>query len=368
MSTSLVSGTGGPLILEVSLYAGGPLVDLLSLPTITITSLSDGGVVVGPTTTGVLHPATGTYVYNWSAPVSGGLYLAVWDGEAVTGSPMQASEIVTVYAPSSSTVGPCDGWDPDTSCCPDWDTYTPELQASAINYATFVLWAATGRRFGLCTKTVRPCTGQFCNQDGVYGFYWNEGTWFPYILNGLWRNWTCGCGCSVNCQVYLPGPVNSIISVLVDGEVVDPDTYRVDNAQWLVRTHTTAEAESGAETNCWPRFQDFNKDSPETDTFVVSYLRGLAVPPVLQRAAGELACEWAKACLGLPCRLPGRVTSISRQGVSVSMVNVTELLQNGLTGVDTVDQIIMAINPYGMKSAMRVVSPDQEVMRETTWP
>ena len=50
------------------------------------------------------------------------------------------------------------------------------------------------------------------------------------------------------------------------------------------------------------------------------------------------------------------------------MVNVMEMLQHGLTGVDTVDQIIMAINPYGMKSAMRVVSPDQEVIRETTWP
>ena len=125
VSISLVSGTGGPLILEVSLYAGGPLVDLLSLPTITITSLADGGVVVGPTTSGVLHPATGTYVYNWSAPVSGGLYLAVWDGQAVSGSPMQASEIVTVYAPSSSTVGPCEGWDPDTSCCPDWRLSAP---------------------------------------------------------------------------------------------------------------------------------------------------------------------------------------------------------------------------------------------------
>lgn len=361
MSTSLVSGTGGPLILEVSLYAGGPLVDLLTLPTITITSLADGGIVVGPTTTGVLHPATGTYVYNWNAPVSGGLYLAVWDGMAVSGSPMQASEIVTVYSPSSSTVGPCDGWDPDVSCCPDWDTYSTTLQQSAIDYATFVLWAATGRRFGLCTRTVRPCTGAFCS-EGVNGYYWADGGWKPYILNGVWRNGGCGCACSISCQVYLPGPVNSIVSVMVDGEVVDPLTYRVDNGMWLVRTHNESS------DDCWPATQDYNLDPPADNTFVVSYQRGIPVPSVLQRAAGELACEWAKACLGLPCRLPGRVTSISRQGVSVSMVNVMEMLDHGLTGVDTVDQIIMSINPYGLKSAMRVVSPDVEQIRETTWP
>lgn len=362
MSTSLVSGTGGPLILEVSLYAGGPLVDLLALPTITITSLGDGGVVVGPTTTGVLHPATGTYVYSWSAPVSGGTYLAVWDGQAVSGTPLQATEILSVYSPSTATVGPCDGWDPDTSCCPDWDTYTPELQQSAIDYATFVLWAATGRRFGLCTKTVRPCTGTTCNQAGIYGFYWSEGAWLPYILNGLWRNYTCGCVCSATCQVYLPGPVNSIISVTVDGETVDPASYRVDNAQWLVRTHNESIED------CWPSMQDFNMDPPAADTFVVSYLRGLAVPPVLQKAAGELACEWAKSCLGLPCRLPSRVTSISRQGISVSLVNVDELLRNGLTGLESVDQIIHSVNPFGLASSMKIASPDIEQIRETTWP
>jgi hypothetical protein len=373
VTTSLVSGTGGPLILEVFQFAGGPLIDLSGTPTITITSLSDGGVVVGPTTVGVTHPSVGTYLYNWSAPVSGGLYQAVWDG-MLGGDPYQGSEIFTVYSPSATTVGPCDGWNIDTGCCSDWAGYSSELKSAATSYASTVLWAATGRRFGLCTRTIRPC-GRNCS-DGNGGFgggwYWSQGTWMPYLFNGVWRNCWCGCGgasccgCNVNCQVYLPGPVAAVLSVEVDGEVIDPTTYRVDNGIWLVRTRTQAE-DSEQDPPCWPVFQNYNFDSGE-HTFFVTYQQGLPVPQPLLRAAGELACEYAKACLGLPCRLPARATSIARQGVSINLVDVNTLLERGLTGVATVDQLIAAYNPYGLKSAMRVVSPDTEIIRETTWP
>jgi hypothetical protein len=92
------------------------------------------------------------------------------------------------------------------------------------------------------------------------------------------------------------------------------------------------------------------------------------MPSVLQRAAGELACEWAKNCLGQACRLPQRVTSISRQGVSVSLADVDQLLENGLTGLTTVDNIIRAFNPYRLPSRMKISSPDLPTMRRTTWP
>lgn len=370
MTTSLVAYTGGPLILQVTLYDGGPLTDLSATPTITITSLADGGVVVGPTTSGVLHPTTGTYVYNWSASVSGGIYLAVWEGTLVSGAAMQSSELINVYAPTTATVGPCE-WTIDTGCCSDWDTYSTEVKQAATDYATTVLWAATGRRFGLCTKVVRPCGRQCSDETGgnVYGWWWSDGVWLPYIFDGVWRNCWCGCnglagccGCNVDCQVYLEGPVNSIISVTVDGETIDPNTYRVDNGVWLVRTHDESDED------CWPQFQNFNKSSGE-GTFVVSYLKGLAVPTALQRAAGELACEYAKACVGAVCRLPGRVTNLARQGVSISMVEVDVLLEKGLTGIATVDQVIRTFNPYGLTSPMRIASPDfPEKTRIQTWP
>lgn len=261
---------------------------------------------------------------------------------------------------------PCN-WDVDTSCCTDWDTYSDALQTAAAEYGAMVMWAATGRRFGLCERTVRPCgrTRDFIGTPA--GYYWAEGTWIPYIFNGVWRNcancvgasYGC-CTCEPDCQVYLQGPVHSIpaTGISLDGEIVDVDAWRVDNGQWLVRT----------DGDCWPTCQDYNVDSG-TGMFQVTYFIGQEVPSVVLSAAGRLACEYAKSCLGADCQLPARMTSISRQGVSVSLVDVDVMLKNGLTGILTVDQVIRSFNPYGLTSKMKVASPDwPPVTRVTTYP
>lgn len=261
---------------------------------------------------------------------------------------------------TSATTPPCN-FTVDTSCCPDWSTYSPTLQTNASEYGAYVMWAATGRRFGTCTRVARPC-GRQCSNQMYSGQYWSEGTWLPYIVDGVWRNCWCGCdggfgccSCEPRCQVYLNGPVASVSGVSVDGTSVPASAWRVDNGKWLVRT----------DGDCWPVCQDYNVDSG-VGTFIVTYQQGLAVPSVVARAAGELACEWAKACLGQPCRLPQRVQSVTRQGVSVSMVPIEQLLSHGLTGVETVDQIIRSINPYGLPSKMRISSPDELPTRFVT--
>lgn len=271
---------------------------------------------------------------------------------------------------SMSTPGmPCSGWDVDISCCPTWDDYSEELQTAAAEYGAFTIWAATGRRFGLCPRTIRPC-GRYCSSGdrGISGYWWSEGTWMPYLFAGEWRNCWGGCGncagcctCEPACQVWLPPTAYSINEITVDGEVIDPNTYRIDDNQWLVRTHNVST------DDCWPECQDFNLNEGE-DTFFVTYLKGRPVPSILNRVAGELACEWAKACVGAECRLPGRVTNVARQGVSISMVSVEELLANGLTGIATVDQVIRSFNPYGLRARLRIDSPDIPGHRTTTWP
>lgn len=257
---------------------------------------------------------------------------------------------------------PC-SWDVSTGCCPDWDTYTPELQQAGAEYGALAVWAATGRRFGLCERTVRPC-GRQCQGCGA-GFFWSEGTWQPYIFNGTWRNCgACGaafgcCSCAPTCQVWLPGPVGAIpaTGISVDGVIIPVDAWRVDDGEWLVRT----------DGDCWPDCQDYDVDTG-TGVFTVTYSRGIAVPSVLLNAAGELACEWIKSCIGAPCRLPQRITSIARQGVNISMADVSALIVAGLTGVTTVDQVIKAFNPYGLTSRMAIASPDLPVIRTTTIP
>lgn len=269
--------------------------------------------------------------------------------------------ILTVFETSAPSL-PC-RFDVDTACCSTWSDYSADLQTAAAEFGALFVWAATGRRYGLCERTVRPC-GRSCGScGGGAGWYWSDGTWVPYIFNGVWRNCYGGCGagwctCEPWCQVYLPTPVASIpaTGVSQDGEIVPVDAWRVDNGQWLVRT----------DGECWPFCQDYNADSGE-GVFSVTYYQGLPVPSPLQRAAGELACEYAKACTGAECRLPSRIQSLTRQGMTVSMVDVDMLLEKGLTGITTVDQLIRTFNPYGLTSQMKISSPEIDTVRYTNF-
>lgn len=255
---------------------------------------------------------------------------------------------------------PCN-WMINVTCCTDfWATLTLDEQAAATSYATIALWARTGRQYGTCPITVRPC-GRYCNDDGIGGWYWGNGTWLPYIVDGFWYNCPCGpafCSCEPTCRVYLPGPVASVTSVTVDGVLVDPATYRVDNDAWLVRT--------GA-GNCWPVRQDFDVDSGVGTMFVV-YERGETPPLALLAAAGTLACEYAKACKNLACRLPAYITGLTRQGVDFTAVDPTVLLENGFTGLWEVDGLIRDLNPSMLTSRPRLRYPGDDYPRMVTVP
>jgi hypothetical protein len=93
--------------LEVSWaqYPGGPQVDVFN-ETVTIELASTGSAVVGPTSSGIVHLATGLYSYQWAIPASAavGDYAVVWNASTAAsgGSAIQASEIITVNALAST--------------------------------------------------------------------------------------------------------------------------------------------------------------------------------------------------------------------------------------------------------------------------
>lgn len=251
-------------------------------------------------------------------------------------------------------VAPCN-WDIDTVCCSTWVDYSDQLKAAATEYATQILWAATGRRYGLCEYTVLPCTDSGGCVD-MGGLWFLDGEWYPYIFNGLWYN-GCACGgcggceCDSRSKVWLPGPVDSISEVTVDGVVVDPGLYQVEDRQWLVRTDGLS----------WPT-------GSGSGAFMVTYFRGTPVPVALMVAAGTLACEYAKACQGADCRLPKRATNLSRSGVQITLANVDDFLLAGMTGIPEVDMIIKALNPRGLTHRPRIYSPDVPRVRTVTSP
>lgn len=277
-----------------------------------------------------------------------------------------------------------------TMCYPsttDWGcAYTPEQIAemrsspeklASMEWAEMLAWGTIASlaayRIGVCPTVVRPCAAQ-CAGTGT----WIEApvggsaaiglpvmtigsTFVPYLSGGSWYN-ACGChsrndcSCGALSEVMLPGPVGDIESVTIDGVVLDRAAYRVDGGNMLVRL-------DGDE---WPICQDMSAAGDAAGGFQVSYYRGAAPNMLTQRAAGILASELFKACTGAKCRLPSKVTNVSRAGVTYEIE--PGLWPNGMTGIREVDAVIHLYNPNGLRQPPRVLIPElRDKPRCKTW-
>lgn len=257
------------------------------------------------------------------------------------------------------------GWSTDLCCSPletlfsSGDATEIALAQRCLNTAAEVLYALSGRQFGLCTYTVRPCRIDCCNPCDMTG-----PRWIPVLSGGQWTNVSCRtcrdhCSCVKVCEVALPGPVYDVQEVKVDGLVVNPSTYRIDNRSTLVRT---------GDGNCWPTCQNMTLDDGD-GTWIVTYRRGQPVPESGRSALSEFACELCKACIGDDtCALPKRVTSITRQGVSFAMLDPMAFIKDRLTGLYAVDLWLTSVNPKKLSRGPAVYSPDMPRARSTTWP
>lgn len=263
-----------------------------------------------------------------------------------------------------------DGWTVTNfaGCSTTWTELTEDQKALALRLAAFTVYSLTGRQFGTTALTLRPC-----NAPGLPPLYqtypvnlinpWGSeeaSSYYPvYIYNGVWHNAGCrgvNC-CGATCEVELPRTV-SITSVVIDGATLDPSAYRVDNGNLLVRT-------DGA---CFPQCQDNDANPGAANTFTITGVFGRPVPDEALDAASLLACEIGKAIKGQPCRLPQRMQSLSRQGVSVQFPAVNSYLDRGLTGLNEVDQLVVQFNPGRLTQSPVVLSMDQSPNRITTWP
>lgn len=286
--------------------------------------------------------------------------------------------MVTIPCPG---VSPCNVWDLDLSCCltpsgtiPDPCLYEGQpVPQSVIDNAKLaasqLLWAMTGRIFGCCTVTIRPCRKgcqDSCCIPGIsdWGYGYSSGyPWYPVMQeNGTWTNFSGGCNNQCSCvklsEIHLPTPVCYINEVKIDGVVVDPTTYRVDGFKSLVRLGS----------DVWPQCNNLTKPDSELDTWSVTVTYGKPVPELVLLGANEMACEIIKNCIGKPCKLPQRVGSITRQGISVSFLDDMAFLDKGLTGLYFVDLAARTYNPNRLMRKPNVASPDSvNQWRVTTW-
>lgn len=248
-------------------------------------------------------------------------------------------------------------WPIDETCLPpEWESIDEELRDRSIALASATLYRLTGYRVGGCPITVRPCKKACRGRTPSYWSLHGTAAWWPQNWGGVWIN-GCGCttdcSCTTLCEVSLPAPVGTVSEVKVDGNVVDPTDYRVDQNR-LVWT--------GDGECAWPACQDMAAtDGP--GTFRVTYLNSYPVDKMGAYAAGVLASEFAKACTGTKCRLPATVTAVSRQGISYDVTAGT--FPNGTTGIREIDAYIGLWNPDALRQQTRVWSPDVHPPRVT---
>lgn len=252
-------------------------------------------------------------------------------------------------------------------------------QAAFEEMASTYLWNWTNQQYGLCDIQLRPCK-QDCWSSNVSTFWgfggpagqiaglgsgFGRAPFTPVLINGQFFNLGCGrcsdsCGCGSSDALRLPGPVASITEIQIDGVVLPSTAYRVDNHQLLVRT----------DGGIWPFCQDMDAPLGSENTWAVTYKQGLSVPVGGQIAAGLLACELAKAACGdKSCGLPQRVQSITRQGVTVAVLDAFDDVDTGHTGIWLIDSWVASVTKRPRR--WRVLSPDRRQPRAgrvQTWP
>lgn len=195
-------------------------------------------------------------------------------------------------APPSPDSAPCDQWTTwdfvESACSPPvlpGDETTQELiQQMILAAVSRELWTKTCEQYGVCSATVRPLP---CCQH---------------------RRGRCSCGTYRYLELS-DEPVASVEEVLIDGAVLDPSAYRVDEFARLVRI----------DGQSWPTCNDLGADSGDAGTFEVTFSFGVPIPAEGALAAALLACKWADGIATGDCEVPANTTSVNREGVTIEL-------------------------------------------------
>lgn len=228
-----------------------------------------------------------------------------------------------------AALAPCASWiDADDLDCDG----TPDNLALAASAASWVLYVLSAMQFpGPCARTSRP------GED-------LRNCWVPIEVYTNWydRDWAISAWRAWGHVVNLGwADVVSVESVTINGAVVDPAEYHVEDDCYLWRNDRTP----------WP----------PNDSFVVQLTAGVGPPDLGILAAKALACEILKLLPGgddSACKLSPRMRSFVRSGLSASTVDASKTPSGNVsTGIVLVDLFLSAVNPSGLTALPIIAVP-----------
>lgn len=232
-------------------------------------------------------------------------------------------------------------------------SYT-EYSEEAVQVASNLLWAMSGRKYtGVTTVTERYTCTLRNNRMGP-----SDRTNSAVLFGGDVYNIPSGDydeyselvadGLSPDARIKLRGrPVTKVHTLRnKTGTILDPSSY------YLV-DHSTLHIRAG---------------TPWTPCNVeITYSYGIPVPVAGKMAARKLAIEFARLWAGDEmCELPQRVTSVSRQGVSYTILDNQEFIDELRTGLYEIDLFLKTVNPDNARRKAKVFSVDTPRARRYT--
>ena len=247
----------------------------------------------------------------------------------------------------------CGSWisDLDAICPCGEDDFAPGDLARWAGIAEQILYKLSGEQWpGVCSDAIRPCsTARRSVQSLSYAAPLTGSRPVVWFGSCVACTGELVCGCSAHDRVLLPhGPVREITGVTIDGVALTDSDWTLIDRRYLIRSDGTA----------WPCCQDLGAATTEEGTWEVAYDYGIEPPTAAVEMAGILACELAKGCSSdQSCRLPRRTQQLSREGISMTVIDPFEFFEAGRTGLYEVDAWLAAVNPGGIDRPAKLINP-----------
>jgi len=227
----------------------------------------------------------------------------------------------------------------------------------ACKTASYLLWGMSGRKYSGTTTVTEKYISSY---DPYLRMGASAKNYQPVLVDGHVENVRSdgfgrfgehdfmGDGTSSTSRLRLRGRKVIKIHNMRDqfGKIISPSKYYLSE-------HSTIIATPGA-----------NWSSSNVE---VTYTYGTPPPTAGKAAARILAIELVKLYEGDDtCALPQRVTSVSRQGVSYTLLDSQDFIDELRTGIYAIDLFLKTSNPDRARARARVFSPDVPKARRIT--